>query len=223
MGRTKAAAWETRNRILDAAEHVFVARGMAATTLSDIADAANVTRGAIYGHFDNKGDLFVAMIERAGLPTETLVKDLANTPETDALGHIHTAFADSLRNAARDPRIRRIFTIVFRQHELAADACPVLARSRHVADELRIRLQGALRNAVKSGQLPGNLDVEYSASLLIVLWNGVLLEWLFDSVADDLRRDTARITESWLDVLRFSPSCGRSARSFSEHQRKKRG
>ncbi|RAR53343.1 TetR family transcriptional regulator [Paraburkholderia unamae] len=207
MKRTKAAAWETRNRILDAAEHVFVARGVASATLSDIASAASVTRGAIYGHFENKSELFASMIERAGLPTETLVKEVANAPQTDPLGHIGQVFARSLHDVARNPRTWRIFAIIFRKYELPDESCPVLTRCRDVADELQTRLQAALRHAVRAGQLPRDLDVEFSSSLFLVLWNGVLLEWLSSPVVDNPGHDAERIAQSWLDMLRYSPTC----------------
>ncbi|MDP1673909.1 MAG: TetR family transcriptional regulator, partial [Burkholderiales bacterium] len=54
--RTKDEAVETRNQILDAAEKVFSARGVSRTSLADIAEAASVTRGAIYWHFKDKAD-----------------------------------------------------------------------------------------------------------------------------------------------------------------------
>ncbi|MFM0203698.1 TetR family transcriptional regulator [Paraburkholderia fungorum] len=60
MKRTRHQAQETRNQILDAAEWVFAEHGVAHTSLEDVAVRAGFTRGAIYGHFRNKGELFVA-------------------------------------------------------------------------------------------------------------------------------------------------------------------
>ena len=54
----------TRNLLLDAAEELFARRGLGAAALEDIADAAGYTRGAIYGHFGSKEELFLAVIER---------------------------------------------------------------------------------------------------------------------------------------------------------------
>lgn len=56
----KAAA--TRARLLEIAAAVFVERGYAAVSLRDIARAAGVTKGAIYGHFRSKGQLLVEVI-----------------------------------------------------------------------------------------------------------------------------------------------------------------
>jgi TetR/AcrR family acrAB operon transcriptional repressor len=48
MRRTKAEAEETRSSIIRAAERVFYAKGVSNTTMEDVANAAGVTRGAVY-------------------------------------------------------------------------------------------------------------------------------------------------------------------------------
>lgn len=54
----------TRNLLLDAAEEVFARKGLSGAALEDIADAAGYTRGAIYGHFGAKEELFLAVVDR---------------------------------------------------------------------------------------------------------------------------------------------------------------
>ena len=56
--RTKEDAEATRNKLLDAAAEVFFAKGVAGASLSEVAQAAGLTRGAIYWHFKDKVDLF---------------------------------------------------------------------------------------------------------------------------------------------------------------------
>jgi AcrR family transcriptional regulator len=58
----------TRQRLLDEAERLFRERGYAATSLEQIAEAAEVTKGAIYGHFSSKEDLLLSAIEAAPAP-----------------------------------------------------------------------------------------------------------------------------------------------------------
>ena len=70
--RTKEEARATRDRILDAAERVFHGKGVGRTSLSEVATDAGVTRGAIYWHFANKGELFDAMMSRAISPLESI-------------------------------------------------------------------------------------------------------------------------------------------------------
>lgn len=58
----------TRARLVSEAEQLFRQHGYAATTLEDIAAAAEVTKGAIYGHFTSKEDLLLGVIEAAPTP-----------------------------------------------------------------------------------------------------------------------------------------------------------
>ncbi|MGL6253408.1 MAG: TetR family transcriptional regulator, partial [Billgrantia desiderata] len=76
--RTKAEAAATREALLDAAEEVFLERGVARTSLEQIAREAGVTRGAVYWHFKNKADLFRAMLLRVRMPFEELVEEIGD-------------------------------------------------------------------------------------------------------------------------------------------------
>jgi len=61
---TRAESKErTRQRLLTEAQRLFRERGYAATSLEQIAEAAEVTKGAIYGHFASKEDLLLTAIE----------------------------------------------------------------------------------------------------------------------------------------------------------------
>lgn len=48
--------------ILEGAASLFVTRNFADVTMSEIADAADVTKGALYHHFDSKEDLYLSMM-----------------------------------------------------------------------------------------------------------------------------------------------------------------
>jgi AcrR family transcriptional regulator len=58
----------TRQRLLAEAQRLFRERGYAATSLEQIAEAADVTKGAIYGHFASKEDLMLTAIEGSPRP-----------------------------------------------------------------------------------------------------------------------------------------------------------
>ena len=52
----------TRVRLLDVAARLFIERGYGAVSMRDIASAAKLTKGAVYGHFRSKGQLLVEVI-----------------------------------------------------------------------------------------------------------------------------------------------------------------
>ena len=53
----------TRGAIVAAADQLFAARGFADASIEDILNAAKVTRGALYHHFESKADVFLAVFE----------------------------------------------------------------------------------------------------------------------------------------------------------------
>jgi AcrR family transcriptional regulator len=53
---------ETRRRIVDAAAQLFMERGYTAASLSDLIDAAGVTKGGFYFHFASKADVGVEVV-----------------------------------------------------------------------------------------------------------------------------------------------------------------
>src|SRR5256885_16106759 len=66
---TRAESKErTRQRLLAQAQRLFRERGYAATSLEQIAEAAEVTKGAIYGHFTSREDLMLSVLEAVPAP-----------------------------------------------------------------------------------------------------------------------------------------------------------
>lgn len=61
--RSAADAAATRTAILRAARTLFTAQGFTATTTAEIAEAANVTAGALFHHFKDKPGLFRSVFE----------------------------------------------------------------------------------------------------------------------------------------------------------------
>jgi AcrR family transcriptional regulator len=55
---------QTRQRLLDAAQTIFMKKGFVATSVEDIAEAAGYTRGAFYSNFSSKPELFLELLRR---------------------------------------------------------------------------------------------------------------------------------------------------------------
>ncbi|QKD79517.1 TetR/AcrR family transcriptional regulator [Actinomyces marmotae] len=64
MPRVSKPAAERREEILDAAERLFAAKGVSATTTGDILDAVGIAKGTLYYHFTSKDAILSALIER---------------------------------------------------------------------------------------------------------------------------------------------------------------
>jgi AcrR family transcriptional regulator len=99
----------TRRAVLDAARSLFGRQGYAQTSVDEIADAARVTKGAVYHHFAGKEALFRAVY--AEVETEAQAQALqagdAGMAPIDQIVAMMNAYLD----AALDLEIRRITLI----------------------------------------------------------------------------------------------------------------
>lgn len=83
----------TRQRLLDEAKRLFREQGFAATSLEQIAEAAEVTKGAIYGHFSSKEDLMLAAISATPLPDYGSLLNDTSKPLRERLAEFGRAVA----------------------------------------------------------------------------------------------------------------------------------
>ena len=72
----KSRQKSTRDKILDAAEAQFAARGYAGTRLDEIANIVDIKRPSLLYHFPNKGELYVAVLERLFEPQIEIMNDV---------------------------------------------------------------------------------------------------------------------------------------------------
>ena len=87
-----------RAQILEAAAHVFAAKGYEGATVRDLEEATGLTRGGIFFHFPGKRPLYLAML-RQMLLEEPLVQRQAIIEESiTRAGSAHEALLDIFRN-----------------------------------------------------------------------------------------------------------------------------
>jgi AcrR family transcriptional regulator len=101
----------TRAALIAAARPRFGAHGYAAVSTPEVAEAAGVSRGALYHHFDDKAALFAAVAEavEADLTERIALASLDGTPG-DARGALRRGAAAWL-DATADPEIRQILLL----------------------------------------------------------------------------------------------------------------
>jgi TetR/AcrR family acrAB operon transcriptional repressor len=200
--RTKEEALETRNHILDTAEFVFREKGVARTSLADIAEAAGVTRGAIYWHFENKEDLFQAMCDRVSLPLEALFQSLTEGHPTDPLGQLRETCIQLMRHTATDPQCRRVFEILSYKCEYVEELEPTVQRRLECRYQGVSILEQSLRHAIAKGQLPGFLDPRRAAIGLFAYMDGLIYNWGMDPESFSLAEEAGPLIDIYLAGLK---------------------
>lgn len=200
--RTKEDAQATRTQLLDTAEVVFREKGVSRTTLADIASAAGVTRGAIYWHFENKADLFVAMCDRATLPLETLFASVADLELSDPLAKLREGCIDVLRQAEQDQRCRRVFEILNFKCEFVDDLAPTMLRRKECRQGAKAIIESNLKLAIERGQIPPDTQVRRAAIGLFSYIDGLIINWSMEPDSYSLAEQAGALIDIYLDGLR---------------------
>lgn len=118
---------ETRGRLLDAAERVFLRRGLQGSSVEEIAAEAGHTRGAFYSNFKSKDELFVELLharvydryaelakesdEQPGTPRERLrwgAERLRDMQKAERGSWLFRLWLECLTQAARDEEFRKL-------------------------------------------------------------------------------------------------------------------
>jgi TetR/AcrR family acrAB operon transcriptional repressor len=209
--RTKDEAQETRNRILDAAELTFSERGVSRTSLEDIAQAAGVTRGAIYWHFKDKSDLFAAMVNRVTLPMEAMVARSSDEGVEDPIALLKACAVTCLKRTATDPQVQRVFDVVTHKCEYLGEMAGVNNRISAVQKGCVDRSEQAIRNAIKRGLLPASVNARLAAVGLDAMLYGLISNWLANPAYVSLERQAETMIDLYIDGLRSRPSRARRA------------
>ena len=172
--RTKLEAEQTRSAILDAAEHVFNERGVARTSLEEIARAAGVTRGAVYWHFRDKIALCEAMLQRVFLPQEDILERLAQSASETPLVDLRKACSNALRLTATDPHRRRVATILNHRCEYVEEMATLMKRRVQCKDRMLGRAKKLFERAEKLGQLAPGWKPGLAARSLQAMMSGLI-------------------------------------------------
>lgn len=199
--RTKEDAQRTREELINAAEIVFHKKGVAQTSLDNIAQQAGLTRGAFYWHFKNKQEIFKAMLDRQALPLERLGSIIDEASDTDPLGRLRESLLFVIRELERDSSRRRVYEIVFQKCEITAQNEPIgtLLRQNILIGAERMRT--TFENAIKHKQIPATLNIDSAITHLQVQITGIIYLWLLLPEKFDLQSQATLLIDLFFEQL----------------------
>jgi len=95
-----------REEIISAAESIFFTKGLSESTMDEIAEAAELSKGTLYLYYKSKEDLYLAVVMKGMDILHDLFRDAVSTGETSLkqinnLGEAYYAFFENHRNYFR--------------------------------------------------------------------------------------------------------------------------
>ena len=172
MRKTKEDMLITRQRILQAGFDCFFENGFEATSLSAIAKAAGVTRGAIYWHFEDKKALFRAVVDyniERGDITEYGKKQSPEMSYTERLADMFWYALDDNRNVEFIFKTMNFATT----HDEFQD---VIEKIQSVKKKLREFIDVETKVFLRMhGKVPMGEEIDVIASGLCLMFEGMFL------------------------------------------------
>ena len=135
----------TRASLVEAAARLVAEQGYERTSLEQVASRAGMTRGAIYGNFKNKEDLFLAVVATKWQPILPPMRPGASFEEqVDNLAEAVVGAMPARRSVAIAAASFQLYALT---HE------PMRARIAHANEEIYRQMAVGLQNAGAEGEL----------------------------------------------------------------------
>jgi len=196
--RTKEEAQVTRQRILDAALDVFSSKGYTRTTYDDIARRIRLTKGAVYWHFANKGELLLAMIQQAH---ERDTQVLGVLPEQPTWSELKAYFMARAQHVVSDPGSRKFFFFMCFQMEWSSELLQSL-RERLRAEQGNpfAQIERAVSRLAAEGRLKPDVAAVEATALFWAVWFGLAK----CTIAANLNVDLPKVVGRGFDAVAAS-------------------
>ncbi|WLI78839.1 multidrug efflux transporter transcriptional repressor AcrR [Kosakonia sp. H02] len=204
--KTKQQALETRQHILDVAMRLFSRQGVSSTSLAEIAQAAGVTRGAIYWHFKNKSDLFSEIWELSESSIDDLELEYRAKFPGDPLSVLREILVYVLEATVVDERRRLMMEIIFHKCEFVGEMAVVQEAQRDLCLESYDRIELTLSECIQAKMLPANLLTRRVAVLMRAYVSGIMENWLFAPQSFDLKKEARAYVAVLLEMCQLCPT-----------------
>jgi len=163
-------AERTKIFIAEKTASLFNQKGYAGTSLNDMTDATGLTKGAIYGNFEDKDDVALAAFDHSMNSLISQVREL-QADERSALGKLK-AFITVYSNGLRSPVLKDGCPIV--NTGIEADDTHVLLKEK--ANAALSRWHKSVSAIIQQGKMQGefkeNVNSNEFASLMIAMIEG---------------------------------------------------
>jgi AcrR family transcriptional regulator len=199
--RAASRGQTTRARIVRSAGDLFASRGYETTSIEAVLEKSRVSRGALYHHFRDKEELFVAVLE----DLEARIADAtvkASRGIADPVGAL-LAGCNAWLDISRDPAIRQIVMI---------DAPAVVGWQKWREIDARYGfglLKGSLRAASEAGRLSPALVEPLAHVLLAAVLEIALLMARGDDAPVSVKQAKAALRELIEKLLGPAPKTTR--------------
>ena len=212
---TATEAARTRDEIMSTALRVFARKGYAATRLVDVAEEMGVTRGAIYGHFNSKKDLFLEVVQQSQDPIYALLREMQESVFEDLspLRAIRRMMLGWCRLLREDPAHRAGFELVLTKTTFIDELEELYEREKKLTRDVIRGVARMVEHGQALGEFPEGLAARDAGLTVYLHLMGVTQAWLFNPKLFSLARRAEALADATLAGLGARPAGGDAPRA----------
>jgi TetR/AcrR family transcriptional repressor of nem operon len=191
---------QTRQHIIDTASRLFARKGYYGMSISDLAKATGLTKGALYHHFDSKEAIFFAVIKMVRETWDRTVARVVLLEARDALTRL-TILIDS---HARLTRVNPTLCLLVHSLMMEMDGVnpEFLTALQEIYTELTLFVEQIVQKGQSTGQMRSDLDARLVALNIVGMLRGGSCFQVSDRIEVDNEAVTATLKEMIVTALR---------------------
>jgi TetR/AcrR family acrAB operon transcriptional repressor len=163
-----------------------------------VAKEAGVTRGAVYWHFRNKADLFMAVRQETGI-----LLRFADFKSGDALRRLECGLHEALRRLAEDKQARETYEVMLWKCEYVGEFAGVRKDLMSAGTLFLTEATELYEEAAREKLIAPELNPRLAARETFCFYAGMLKLWLADESGQAVREDILKIITQHIDSRRL--------------------
>lgn len=198
--KRKAQGAQTKQKLYEIAEKLFKERDYTDVSIEDITDAAGITKGAFYVHFESKDALIATLIADYASRVDTNYKVFLEslpleTSASDILIALSKKIADVLANEIGCENMKKVYQLLLAG---TVDADAVKGFNR----ELYVLCENIFAKGIEHGEFKSNLPAEELSRHLVLAFRGISYEWCVRYPNFDLNEQVVEHVQLLLNGIR---------------------
>ncbi len=183
----------TRAQLVMAARQVFEASGYPGTTMNEIAEAAGVSHGTVYTYFDDKRDVFLAVVE--DMREQLAIDWRVGHEDADTITRIEEGNRTTVTTFGKHIRLFEILD------QAAADDPEFRQLSIDIRQRYVERSVAGIKRLQKEGRVDKSIDAYLAGSALCGMVEGIAMRWIYRHEEYDPEMIISTLTVLWTNAL----------------------
>lgn len=201
--KRKVQGAETKRKLYEIAEKMFMERNFSDVNIEDITGEAGITKGAFYVHFESKDALIALLItdyaSRADTDYKTFVETLPDDmPASSVLLALSEKIADTLSNTIGCENMKKVYQMLL-AGTMGTEAVNGYGR------ELYVLFYSILQKGVQRGELTSSLPLEVLSRHFVMAIRGVSYEWCVRHPDFDLKEQAIEHCRLLIEGIQVTP------------------